>query len=78
MKKRKNQLERIENVINNDRLSCSEDFLKLLTIDLQKVFNEYFTTLSQPLLQFSKDKGNYIVNIQLVATGIKQFMSVPK
>ena len=78
MKNRKNQIERIENVINSDRLSCSEDFLKLLTIDLQKVFSEYFTFLQTPMLQFNKEKGNYIVNVQLLATGIKQFMSVPK
>ena len=76
MKKKKFQLERIESIINNDRLSCGENFCNLLKADIEKVFLDYFESPSPVSLQFFKTGRNYRVEVVLNATGVKQFMSL--
>lgn len=78
MKKKSNQLKRIENVINNDRLNYGDNFYALLKIDIERLLSDYFDFSLPIALEIDKSGGNYIVNLQLKATTIKQFMSVPR
>ena len=42
MKKKNDQLMRVETLINNDRLKMKEEFSKLLEKDLVSLLQEYF------------------------------------
>lgn len=78
MKKRKNDISRLETIINNDRLGISEEFYQILSIDLENLLRDYFDFNKSPIIDISKQNGEYCVKIGFMATKLLNFNKVPK
>lgn len=75
MKKEKKELIRLQNIIENDRLT-NNDFNALLTKDLTKLLSDYFDFKSAPNISIEKSGNGYDVDVSFVAVRIKSFSSV--
>ncbi len=73
MRKEKNELVRVQSLIENDRLSLSDNFEELLIIDLNNLLKEYFDYRGMPNLKIGKIANNLNVEISLQAQSIKSF-----
>ncbi len=78
MKKNGEQLKRLKNVIESDRLQVSNNFNELLISDLTKVLKDYFDLKVNPEVSISKDGNKYLVEIKCVSTRIKTFGIIPR
>ncbi len=78
MRKKKNQLMRLENIINNDRLNIGEEFISVLTMDLDSLLRDYFDFNKPPVVEIVKNNGAYCVKIGLVASKLLHFNKIPK
>jgi len=74
--KRKNQLQRVESIIKNDRLSTREDFKNLFILDLDKLLKDYFDYKNLPNFEIVKMGDRLMVNISVCASAIKPFLSL--
>ncbi len=77
MRKKKNQVDRMINMLKNDRSQSTDNFNKLLNIDLSKLLTEYFSELRNLKINVSKNGEKLTVNVDFEANGIKDFISVP-
>ena len=77
MKKNKQELMRVETVINSDRLRLKDDFIKLMEKDLKKLLSEYFYLETEPQTEIIKEGKSFIVNVNFTCTEIKNFINVP-
>ena len=78
MKKRLNDLERIKNLIDSDRLLGGKQFEELLLADLNNVFTEYFEKIGETAVKITKEKGGINCQITFDALSIKCFDALPK
>ena len=78
MKTKKNNIIRMENLINNDRLKNGGGFIGLLTGDIDRVLKDYFDYKGYPNVEVVKNSGNFAVTISLSAERIKAFSSLPE
>ncbi len=78
MKKDKNELLRLQTLIENDRLSTGDSFVELIISDVEKLLKDYFDFRCIPEISLSKLGDKYKVNISVLATRIKNFNSIPK
>lgn len=78
MKKNKNELARIEELIKADRLSFKDDFSELLCSDIDRVLRDYFDYKGLPLINIDKNGSAFLVRISLNANLIRSFSSLPK
>ena len=77
MKKRENELMRIETVINNDRLKLKDEFSKLLERDLTSLLQEYFYLDGAPIIGIEKSGKGFNVSITFFCSQIKNFINIP-
>ena len=77
MKKKNDQLMRVETLINNDRLKMKEEFSKLLEKDLVSLLQEYFYLDGLINIDIVKEGKNLKVSIIFNSNGIKNFINVP-
>jgi hypothetical protein len=77
MKKSKQELMRVETMINSDRLRLKDDFIKLMESDLKRLLSEYFHLENAPLTEIIKDGKIFRVNINFSCSEIKNFINVP-
>lgn len=78
MKKNKNELVRLQTIIENDRMSTGDDFLRLVVSDADKLLKDYFDFRLPPELQITKQGDKYKIELSVIATRIKSFASIPK
>lgn len=78
MKKNKNQLIRLQNMIENDRLTMGDNFIDLVVNDLDKLLRDYFDFRLPPELTIEKQGGSYFVSISINANRIKNFATIEK
>lgn len=77
MRKRKSELVRVQNVIENDRLNLGLDFNKLIESDLIKLLSDYFDLSSGLDLKLEKHGDRYKIQISCYAARVKQFGVIP-
>ena len=75
---KKNELVRIQSLIENDRLSTVQNFEELIVSDLHKILSDYFEYRGVPNLKISNCGKVIGVEISLLATAIKNFATIPK
>lgn len=78
MKKKNNQIERLENVIQYDRLTVNENFYNLFLDDLNKILMDYFEFSDKPIVNFYKKGSKYNLEIHLEARRMLFFNAMPK
>ena len=78
MKKDKNGLVRIQNILENDRMSAGDDFLDLVVSDLKILLNDYFEFRDLPTVKMEKSSDKYKVDFTIYATRIKSIDYIPK
>lgn len=78
MRKGKNQIVRLQRMIENDRITSGDNFINLVTCDTEKLLNEYFDIKDKLQLKIEKTGEEYNVLISFRANRIKNFINVPK
>ena len=78
MSKNKNQLLRLQTLIENDRIMAGDNFSEMLINDISKLLKDYFDFRLSPILNMEKTRDGYLVNISINASRIKNFASVQK
>ncbi len=78
MKKKKNNIARIEEIINSDRLAVTDEFYKLLSQDLEKLLRDYFDFNGSPRVEITKNGSVYAVDISLVVSKLFRFNKLPE
>ncbi len=76
MKKKKNEIIRLQSIIESDRINASDNFIKLVIEDLTKLFREYFDFKDNLTLDINKSGENYMVQTTILATRIKNFVNI--
>lgn len=76
MKKDKNQLQRLQTIIENDRVNTGEDFIQLVVSDTEKLMHDYFDFRISPVLNIEKQGDGYLINLSFYAHRIKSFVKV--
>ena len=72
----KNDLEKVENIINSDRLQKQDVFNELLILDINKVLGEYFELDIMPILSINKVGNRLNVSLNFTANNIKKFYNI--
>ena len=70
---KKQELKRLKTVIENDRLSMTNENIWLITRDLTAVLEDYFTLSGTPEVIVTAKNCEYIITVNAAATGIKPF-----
>lgn len=78
MRKGKNQIVRLQRMIENDRITSGDNFINLVTCDTEKLLKEYFDIKDKLQLKIEKTGDEYNVLISFRANRIKNFINVPK
>ncbi|MBQ8427386.1 MAG: hypothetical protein IJX16_06490 [Clostridia bacterium] len=78
MIKNKNEIIRLQNVLEKDRVKSNENFRELIIDDVTKILSDYFDYKEKPELEINKEDGKFIVKIILTATSIRSFGFLPK
>ena len=78
MIKNKNEIIRLQNVLEKDRVKSNENFRELIIDDVTKILSDYFDYKEKPELEIKKEDGKFIVKIILTATSIRSFGFLPK
>ncbi len=78
MNKFKNQLVRLQSLIECDRLNTGDDFAELVENDVGKLLKDYFDFRSPPKLLIEKMGDKLKIDLVLYAERIKNFNSVTK
>lgn len=77
MKNRDKEMSRIISLIENERLSLKGNFEELLSSDILRVLKDYFDLSGSPEITITKNEKKYTVSINIDASGIKCFNSIP-
>ncbi len=77
MRNKKNQLSRIKKIIDCDRLNAGDSFIALVQSDLYKLLQDYFEVTAMPEIELIRVGDSLAVNIKMMATRIKNFVTVP-
>lgn len=65
--------ERLEQIIQKDRLLLSTETAEMICYDIKKVLNEYFNLLDGVTLKVDADTDCYFITINAKAEAIKSF-----
>lgn len=76
--KKKKEIIRINDMIENDRLYLTDNFSVLLSKDIEEVLSDYFDGVSDIKISVEKGVGRYITAIAFNSIRIKTFNSIPK
>lgn len=75
---RKKQLERVMNMLKNDRNVTADNFINLFKIDLSKLLADYFVNPEGVQVNLEKNGNGVNGIITFCAVEIKPFTSVPE
>jgi len=78
MKKDKNELLRLQTLIENDRINMGDDFISLVESDAESLLKDYFDFNTPPKLTITKYGDKYRVQLCVLAVRLKNFGIVPK
>lgn len=78
MKKNKNEMMRIQSLIENDRMNTGDNFTALILSDLKNLLEDYFDFKGSPKLEMEKCGGGYKVTVTITALRIRAFGILPK
>ena len=78
IKREKNELMRIQTVLEKDRLNVGKGFNELLSNDLNKLLKDYFDFSKDVIVEIIKDKGGYKLFIELEIVRVKGLNSMSK
>ncbi len=78
MSKNKNQLLRLQSLIENDRIMAGDNFSEMVINDINKLLKDYFDFRLPPNLTMEKTRDGYFVNISINASRIKNFANIQK
>lgn len=70
---KKQELKRLKTVIENDRLSMTNENIGLIAHDLTSVLDDYFTLSASPDVTVTAKGCEYVITVNAKATGIKSF-----
>ena len=76
MRKGKNELLRLQTMIENDRIAIGDNFLQLVENDLVKLLRDYFDFLSNPSIRIESQNNGYYLSFSLNVSRIKNFASI--
>ena len=76
MRKNKNEIIRLQSIIENDRISASDNFNNLVISDLNNLLKEYFDFKSLPTLNIERCGADLKVEIVLTVSRIKKFINI--
>ena len=77
MKKNKNELVRVQTMIECDRLNAGDDFIELVERDVGVLFKDYFDFNDTPRLTIEKSNNKLKVEVLVFADRIKNFSKIP-
>ncbi len=78
MRKGKNELIRIQSMIENDRVCVGDDFLDLIEKDLIKLLRDYFDFSSSPKVRIEAQNNSYCFSFNINVSRIKNFANMLK
>lgn len=78
MKKIKNELVRLQSLIEYDRFNTGDNFTELIEGDLSNLLKDFFDFRDCPKLLISRCGDKIKVEVVLLADRIKNFSSLPK
>ena len=78
MRKNKNELLRLQTMIENDRISTGDDFIELIVSDATALLKDFFDFNDVPSLNIVKFGDRYKVELSVLVSRIKNFSSIPK
>ena len=78
MRKNKNELLRLQTLIENDRIITGDNFTQMLLSDIDKLLRDFFDFSMPPKITMEKGRDGYLVNFSINATRIKNFAIVQK
>lgn len=78
IKREKNELMRIQTVLEKDRLNVGKGFNELLSCDLNKLLKDYFDFSNDASVEITKGKGGYKLFIELDIIRVKGLNASPK
>ena len=78
MRKNKNQLLRLQTLIENDRIITGDNFAEMLLSDLTKLLRDYFDFSSPPNITMEKGRDGYFVSFSINASRVKNFANIQK
>ena len=76
--KRKNEINRVKELIDNDRFSIKNDFKGLVEKDLKKMLFEYFELITLPEIFIEKNNSCLEVTILFKSSRVKNFGTLPE
>ena len=76
MKKNNNDIVRLQTLIENDRISKSDNFINLVLSDLTLLLRQYFDFKENVELNIEKNGAEFLVQVNLTATRIKNFINI--
>lgn len=78
MRREKNQLLRLQTMIENDRIITGDNFVQIVQLDLDKLLKDYFDYRDIPNLMIEKEGDEFLIKISFKALRIKKFANIPK
>ncbi len=78
MKKEKNQLLRLQTMIEKDRISLGDNFLHLVENDVNKVLRDYFDFIEPAEIRLDRENEGYYLSFSLKVSRIKHFANISK
>ena len=76
MRKNKNEIVRLQSLIENDRISTGDNFINLILSDLTLLLRQYFDFKENVVLNIERSGAEYTVQINLTASRIKKFINI--
>lgn len=74
MRKSRNQIVRVQHVVECDRVNKGDEFLSLLNSDLKKLLKEYFDFSDNVEVSLVKSNNSCVVQLSLKVFRIKNFI----
>ena len=78
MRKDKKELLRAQSIIESDRMNSWDNFMELLTSDLDKLLKDYFSFSGVPSVKIERVGDGYSVLFSVNSNCIKFFSHIPK
>lgn len=73
MRRNKNEVLRLKNLITEDEVKTENNFNRLLVGDTLKVLRDYMDVKELPVVEIKRDNDCFFVNIFIKASAIKNF-----
>lgn len=78
MKQDKNELMRVQTLIEKDRINTKDDFFELVVSDTDKLLKDYFDYKDLPKIAVSKVGNRYKIELSILVDRVKNFTTIPK